>query len=310
MPLQIILPIGTETIVSSEIPTLIAAVITPPDKASDVIVTAIRKRAAPLDMPYDEEMANELFPIEGLNDNDWKTLNFISEISDLQPITKGNALRDDISLIEWESYQKIFYENIKSWKYIPYSNTKLKIVENMYWEHLRDAIINNDVTVYDNFAHIPIKNPTKLTAFKKTYMTVSGFMQYAGQLNLKIVFNESKETSVNLVSLDSTNNPPPPCMINFNAINKLAVELAWQIERQNGGIKVKPKAVITKLREMVADENLKPSFLKGLSDHGVKWATTGHAESEYDIGACRATLYRWYKSRKVESKDKNKAVDT
>ncbi|WP_047541386.1 hypothetical protein [Methylotenera versatilis] len=184
--LKITLPAATEKISSSEIPLLIAKAITPPDQASHFTITAIMKRANPIDVPYDEDIDSELFQLEKLNDSDWESLNLASALDDLAPIRIGKTLREDISLTAWEFYEKAFNENISNWKYISFSNSKLNIVANKHLEYLTKAILNNDVTVYDYHTHIPLQNPTKLTAFNKTYMTISDFTSYSKKFNLTV----------------------------------------------------------------------------------------------------------------------------
>lgn len=186
MTFQITLPIETEIIECRNIPMLIATEITPAEIADDITVLIIFKRVIPLDYPYEEETASEILPLEILCDSDWKSLNLLSELADLQPLTKANKLRDDISLAEWGHYEKVFNENIKNTMYFAYSIKKLNLIANKHEEFLLKAIINNDITVYDYLTHIPLENPTKLSAFNNTYMTVSDFTSYSKQFNLTV----------------------------------------------------------------------------------------------------------------------------
>lgn len=207
----------------------------------------------------------------------------------------------DINLSDWEPYEKAIKEVKPEWQLIPFSNTTLNIVSGQHRQYLIDNIVKGDVVAYDHLTRIPLQQPISLFALEKIYITVTDFIKYAKQFNLNIIFDDNKTTPVSPEQLNSHYDMPPPCIENLNAINKLAVEVAWGIEKETGNVRVKPKLVMTKLRDMATAKEPKYSFLKSLSDHGVHWATTKHKESEYDIDACAATLRRWYKKREAQA---------
>lgn len=297
----ITLPISKDVIPYSEIPWLIAKAITPAELVNTVKITAILKRYIPEGMPYDEEMISEAFPPMNLTVSDWGDLNLACCESELPPIRQNNVLRD-ILLSNWEPYEKAFKDCMPGLQLHPLSSTTLKIVENQHRIYLYDAILKKEVVVYDHLTHIPLQPPIDLVALEKAYMTVSDFIKYAEQFNLNIIVDGNKTISVSPGQLNNPCDTPPPCLGNLNAINKLAVEVAWGIEKKTGNVRVKPKLVMAKLRDMVNAKVPEYGFLKSLSDHGVNWAPQStHKNSEYDIDACGATLRRWYKRRENEA---------
>lgn len=294
------LPEGKTEVSFSEIPWLIAKAITPEEIANTIKIVAIRKRHIPADMPYDEETVSEVIPEEDLTDYDWKRLNLICEFADLPILWQRNAITD-INLSDWGEYEKAIKEKLPEWELIPYSNRTLNIIANRHMTYLEDAIKNNIVVMHDHLTRIPLQQPINLFALEKAYMTVNDFIKYAKQFKLNITIDSNKTTSASPEQLNSPSDMPPPCMGSLNSINELAVKVAWKIEKETGVVPVKPKLVIAKLRDMVTTKDPKYSFLKSLSEHGVNWATTTHKESEYDIGACAATLRRWYKRRNAQA---------
>lgn len=294
------LPEGKTEVSFSEIPWLIAKAITPEEIADTIKIVAIRKRHIPTGMPYDEETVCEVIPAENLTDDDWERLNLICEFADLPILWQGNAITD-INLSDWGEYEKAIKEEIPEWELIPYDNSPLKMIANQHRTYLKNAIINNIVVMNDHLTRIPLQQPINLFALEKAYMTVDDFIKYAKQFELKITIGGSKTISANPEQVNIPLYTAPPCMGSLNSINELAVKVAWQIENETGVVPVKPKLVIAKLRDMVTTKDPKYSFLKSLSEHGVNWATTTHKQSEYDSGACGATLRRWYKRRNAQA---------
>lgn len=299
----ITLPISKDVIPYSEIPWLIAKAITPAELVNTLKITDISKRYIPENMPYDEEIISEAFPPMNLTVSDWGDLNLACCESELPPIRQNNVLRDML-LSDWEPYEKAFKDCMPGWQLHPLSTTTLNIIANKHKIYLYGAILEKEVVVYDHLTHIPLQPPIDLIALEKAFMTVSDFALYAKQkLNLNVVVEDNKTISASLMQLNSTSNTPPPCMLSdHNAINQLALEIAWKIENETGVARVNPKLVMAKLRDMVTTKVPEYGFLKSLSDHGVNWAPQStHQNSEYDIDACRATLKRWYRRRENEA---------
>lgn len=294
----ITLKVGTVEVLTSEIPRLIAEAITPKEQASFERITAIEK------IVYatcsEDGKANASYSAGLLSENDLTRFGKACRQAGLPSLWEVIE-KKDTCISKWQSYENaIKYHFPKlDYKLNPCSSTVLQINAEQHREYLEDAVENGDIVAHDCITHIPLNHAKCLTTLEKAYMTVSAFTQYAAKFNLNVVVDGNK-SSASPNQHDSACEIPPPCIENLNTINKLAVQIAWEIESKNGGLKVKPKLVITKLREMVADKIPKYSFLKSLSDHGIRWATTVDGLSEYDIGACRATLNRWYKRRDIE----------
>lgn len=238
------LPLGTVRVPSDEVPLLIAIAITPIEQASTVNITAILKKNIPLEKPYDVEMACATFPTENLTDSDWDFLNFVCELSDLQPLMKGKVLID-INLSKWELYEKVFEEYKPDWKLMPFSNTVLKIVANKHREYLCNSILKGDVVVHNHLTHIPLEHPTGLTALEETYMTIGDFTSYAKKLNLTV-----------LVGDDVSQNIQPHINITKNFDKKIQVSKQYDT------------AILTWLKEHNYDPQKLPKPPKGKA--GVK----------------------------------------
>lgn len=307
----ITLPVNSTRVKTEEIPWIIAGAITPAEQASVKKITAILKRETSSETYYVEGFEYASTPQEPLTYSDWKCLYKICGLSGLPPLMKGGKLID-IKLSDWELYEKAFEKYNLKWMLLPFSNTELKIVADAHSEALINSILNNEVVVYDNLTQLPLQMPTKFTALKNTYMPLSLFKEYLAKCGLDIVVN-NKATPVIPMQECSKCNTPPPCMLNgMNAINKLALETAWQIECDNNGIHAgayeESTKVIKELRRLVSAAKPKITFLKELSEHGVMWATKLEKPKNYTPDACQKTLSRWYKRRDEEESNATAAV--
>ncbi len=90
-------------------------------------------------------------------------------------------------------------------------------------------------------------------------------------------------------------NDLAPGKLPKTAIGKLAVEAAWEIERETVKI-ASALAVMERLRAWV--EKREGDCLTGKTKHGVTWMTTKFVEKTYDLEACRKTLKTWHESRR------------
>ncbi|MEQ1598724.1 MAG: hypothetical protein ABL880_05080 [Methylotenera sp.] len=174
------LPAKSTKVMTDDIPWKIANAIIPADQADVVKITAFLKKHISLDGAY------ENFQPEQLTDSDWKQFNHLCELSDLPPLMKGGVLID-INLSEWGHYKNAFEKYKLKWMPLPFSNTVLKTVADAHRENLTNAIIKNDVVVYDNLTHLPLHGPTNLTALKNTYMHRNTFIEYVAKFDLKVL---------------------------------------------------------------------------------------------------------------------------
>lgn len=161
----ITLPAGIQGVPVSGIPRLIAEAITPKELGSTDRIRSILKKNIPLDMPYEDEM----IPSELLTGSDRKFLEKVCALSDLPFIWKGDEI-NEVSLAEWEPYEKAFKEFKPDWELIPISNTVLSITETQVQQHLTNAIVEGKVCVFDQLTNVPLTLPIRKTKLASAYI--------------------------------------------------------------------------------------------------------------------------------------------
>lgn len=294
----ITLPKNTHQIPSLEIPRLIAEAITTKKPADTENITHVFKKVIPLQKPYDEEMAFNTYPTNMLTDAEWSYLNHICGLSGLAPLWVGNKLNNNITLSKWEQYQKAIELHEPDWVLFVRSHSNIQKVTEEHEKYLLEAIFSGRISVYDTNNRLPLDKPTSFNALKNSFMKLSVFKDYVNEFGINVVTEGSK---LNVTTIDLSPTSSPPCLGKVNAINELAINIAWQMELKNNGVKTKPKLLIEQLKKM-AQEKSNP-ILKECIAHGVVWQTSNSTHQDYDLGACRQTLSRWYKRRNKETND-------
>ena len=188
MEKTLMLTAGTQQVFVSEVPTLIAKAITPKELGSTDRIRSIWKKTIPIDMPYEDEM----IPSEPLTDSDWDFLDKVCALSELPFLRKGNEM-NEISLAEWEQYEKAVKEFKPDWVLIPVSNAVLSIAETQVVQHLTDAIVRGDVCVFDQLTNVPLTLPIRKTKLTSAYIPVGDFTKYAEtNFQLKVFLGGNK----------------------------------------------------------------------------------------------------------------------
>ena len=190
----ITLPVNSTRVKTEEIPWIIAGAIIPAEQASVVKITAILKRDISSETYYDEGLECASTPQEPLTDSDWKYLYKLCGLSGLPPLMNGGELID-IKLSDWGLYEKAFEEYTLKWMLLPCSNTVLKIVADKHRDALKNAILNNEVVVYDNLTYLPVQKPTVLTALKNTYIRLNEFIEFVAKFDLDVVVDKIVENN-------------------------------------------------------------------------------------------------------------------
>jgi len=100
------------------------------------------------------------------------------------------------------------------------------------------------------------------------------------------------------VLLPQENCPEIPGKVPKTGASRVAVEAAWELERETGH---RPTArnVIERMAQWVESGDKHPDILISYKPEkrAIIWLTTTSKENEFDVNACSKALLRWHKSR-------------
>ena len=92
--------------------------------------------------------------------------------------------------------------------------------------------------------------------------------------------------------------PDIPGKIPKTGASRVAVEAAWELERESGR-RPDARKVIERMAQWVESGDKHPDILIAYSreKRAIIWHTTASKEKEFDDNACSKALYRWHQSR-------------
>ena len=107
------------------------------------------------------------------------------------------------------------------------------------------------------------------------------------------------ERSPSNVLMPQENCPEIPGKIPKTAASRIAVEAAWELERETGH-RPTARKVIERMAQWVESGDKHPDILIGYKPEkrAIIWRTTASKEKEFDVNACSKALQRWHKSRR------------
>lgn len=299
MKITLNLPLGKNEVLTKELPFLIAKAITPQAQVNDERIVAIEKLVyASLS---DNEDTKSEHSAGYLSESELASFGKACRIAGL-PTLLSIIEKKETNISEWKLYENAIKNHFPKLQYKlkPRSNTTLEIMAEQHREYLEEAVENGEVIIHDCMAHFPLKHAKGLTTLEHAYMTLNTFTQYVAKFNLCVIVGDNQTSASQSQHTSTSKLPPAPYSERLNAINELAVKTAWEIEHKNFGVITKPKVLMDELKKMAVNKSNK--ILLGEIAHGVKWFSSGYQELNYDIGACRQTLSRWYKKRGISLK--------
>lgn len=92
--------------------------------------------------------------------------------------------------------------------------------------------------------------------------------------------------------------PDIPGKIPPTGASRVAVEAAWELERESGR-RPDARKVIERMARWVESGDKHPDILIAYirEKRAIIWLTTASKEREFDVNACSKALYRWHQSR-------------
>jgi hypothetical protein len=122
---------------------------------------------------------------------------------------------------------------------------------------------------------------------KQSILETAALQTDSIEKNIKTEKSDTQETKTPEITSSSI-----PGKIPRNAINRLAIEVAWEIECATKK-RATANDVILKLHKLVETN----AILLERIPHGVMWSTRDGTEAKFNISACRKTISGWNDSR-------------